>query len=80
MLNPDPKAFTIRIVVSLLGFSAICIGLKHLLRGDLSYLNWFNGLVFAPIPVIFGVLMILAAVFKPEYLTSGSTRRRDKQR
>ena len=32
------------------------------------YQNWFSGFIFVPIAVIFGLVMILAAIFKPNYL------------
>ena len=46
-------------------------------RGDLHYNNWFGELVFAPFAILFGVIIILSALFKPEIL--GRSPRRLKR-
>jgi hypothetical protein len=46
-------------------------------RGDLHYKNWFGELVFAPFAILFGLLIVLAALFKPEIL--GRSPRRLKR-
>jgi len=47
----------------------IVFGMHPILSsGSLDYRNWFGGLVFAPLAVIFGLLVILAALFKPQFL------------
>jgi len=67
-------------VIAFLGFSAIFLGLGPMLRGDLFFSNWFHGLVFAPLAVIFGVVMILMAIFTPKYLWETDWRQRRGQR
>jgi len=47
----------------------IVLGLHPILSsGSLNYHNWFGGLVFAPFAIVFGLIIILAAIFKPEFL------------
>ena len=45
-----------------------------LYRNDLFYTNWFNQLVFAPLAIFFGAVIILIALLKPEWLASGGKR------
>jgi hypothetical protein len=54
----------------------IGLGLRPiLLSGDLNYRNWFGGLVFAPLAIVFGLFVLLAALFKPQFL---QTTRKDR--
>jgi len=59
------KTLKSRSVFLLLGLAAIALGVVPVLRGDLFYENWWGGLVFSPIAIILGLVMILGAVFKP---------------
>jgi hypothetical protein len=69
MLNVDPKGPLYRGVAVLAGICLIAFGLRPILSsGSLNYRNWFGGLVFAPLAIIFGLLVILAALFKPQLL------------
>ena len=69
MLNTDPQRPLTRIVAGLAGVAMICIGLAPLLRrGDMFYTNWFDGLVFAPLAILFGIFTIWCAAFKPMWL------------
>ena len=69
MFSSDPKSPLIRIVATLAGLTLLGWGVSAILvRGDLQYKNWFGELVFAPFAVLFGLVIILSALFKPEML------------
>jgi hypothetical protein len=56
-------------VVGFLGVAIFGLGLEPILsRGDLFYRNHFGMLVFAPIAIIFGLVIIFGALFKPGIL------------
>jgi hypothetical protein len=49
MLNVETRGFLYRFVAAFAGLAMISMGAIPFLRtGDLLYLNWFGGLVFAP--------------------------------
>jgi hypothetical protein len=76
MLNVDPKGPLYRGVAALAALCMIGFGLRPiLLRGDLNYQNWFGGLVFAPLAIVFGILLLFAAIFKPQWLQSDRKNR-----
>ena len=60
--GPQQKMY-LSILCGILGVVAFFWGLRPLLAGDYSYNNWFGGLVFAPVAIIAGGLMVLGAVF-----------------
>jgi hypothetical protein len=66
MLNPNPKRPFNRTVLIALGIAAIGLGVAPLFHGHLFYQNWWGGMVFGPLAIIFGVLFILGAIFKPD--------------
>jgi hypothetical protein len=66
MLNPNPKRPVNRVIFVALGVTAIGLGLAPLLHGHLFYQNWWGGMVFGPLAIIFGVLFIVGAIFKPD--------------
>lgn len=69
MFNPDPNRPLIRIVAGVAGLAILCRGLRGVLsHGSFHYENWFGELVFAPVAILFGVLIILVVLFKPEIL------------
>ena len=79
MLNTEPQRPLFRIVAGLAGLAMISLGAAPFLkRGDIFYTNWFGELVFAPLAIIFGLLTIGCAVFKPSWLsaTSDAVRRK----
>jgi hypothetical protein len=43
-------------------------------RGDLHYKNWSGELVFAPFAILFGIIIILRALLKPEWLGKAPKR------
>jgi len=53
----------LRILCGIFGLVAFFVGLRPILTGQYSYENWFGGLVFAPVAIIAGVLMVLGAIF-----------------
>jgi hypothetical protein len=69
MLNPDPKRPLLRIVAIFAGLVVFGWGLRAVtLHSDLHYTNWFGESVFGPFAILFGVLIIFGALFKPEIL------------
>ena len=66
MLNTDPKRSLNRIVFIALGIAAIGLGLAPLRHGHLFYENWWGGPVFGPVAILFGLLFVLGAIFKPD--------------
>jgi hypothetical protein len=69
MFNSDPKSPLIRIVAGLGGLTVIGCGLAAILwRGDLHYRNWIGELVFAPFAILFGLVILFGALFKPAIL------------
>lgn len=71
MLNSEPERALPRIVAALAGSAMICLGLAPLLhRGDMFYTNWFGGLVFAPLAILFGIFVIWCALFRPKWLAA----------
>ena len=57
-----------RVIVSILGISAISLGTVSLLRGGLFYSNWIGELVFAPLAILVGIFLIACAIVKPDWL------------
>jgi hypothetical protein len=69
MLNADPHGFLYRIVAVVAGLAIIGFGAGPLLHsGDLFGTNWFGELVFAPLAIVLGLIVIAFALFKPEWL------------
>jgi hypothetical protein len=65
MLNFDPRKPFYRTLFLVIGAAIIGIGIAPLRHGDLSYENWWGGLGFAPFTIIFGIIIVLGAIFKP---------------
>jgi hypothetical protein len=71
MLNKEPRRFLLRGVAALAGLAMICLGAAPFLRsGELFYTNWFGGLVFEPLSIVFGVFTIGCALFRPKWLSA----------
>jgi hypothetical protein len=66
MLKTDPKRSLNRTVFIALGIAAIGLGLAPLRHGHLFYENWWGGPVFGPVAILFGLLFVLGAIFKPD--------------
>ena len=50
----------------MLGFGFLSLGLAALKPPLLSYRNWWGGLVFAPFVILFGLVILFGALFKPK--------------
>ena len=61
-------SLTFRFTVSILGLLAIALGTAPMLRHGLFYKNWFGGMVFALIAIVFEAFLIFCAIFKPDWL------------
>ena len=71
MLNTDPHGFLHRIVAVVAGLAIIGFGVRPLLHGgDLFGVNWFGELVFAPLAIVLGLIVVGFALFKPEWLVA----------
>jgi hypothetical protein len=71
MLRTDPQRLLPRIVAVLAGLGMISLGVSPMLkRGDIFYTNWFGGLVFSPLAIIFGLVIVGCALFKPSWLSA----------
>jgi len=79
MLNTEPNRPLLRTVAGLAGLAMISLGVAPVLkRGDIFYSNWFGGLVFAPLAIIFGLFTIGCALFKPSWLATREAARRKR--
>jgi hypothetical protein len=75
LLDIDPKRPLARTVAALAGLSILGLGLGAIWwRGDLHYRNFFGELVFAPFAILFGVIILVSALFKPEILGKAPKR------
>ncbi len=71
MLNAEPTGLLSRVVAGIAGLSVIGIGVAPVIaKGDLFYSNWWGGLVFAPLAIVFGAFIIFCSLFKPEWLAA----------
>jgi hypothetical protein len=70
MLKFDPHKPFYRALFMLVGLVFIGFGIAALQRGSMTYQNWWGGLVFAPFAIIFGIIFILGAIFKPSIFRS----------
>jgi hypothetical protein len=77
MLNADPKRPLGRVVAAVAGLAILGWGFHSIFgRGDLHYVNWFGELVFAPLAILFGLVIIFGALFKAEILGTPAPRAR----
>ena len=77
MLNVDQRGLLYRSIAAISGVAMVGMGVAPIVRtGDLSYTNWFGGLVFAPIAILFGVFTVFCAIFKPDWLAAPAFRKR----
>jgi len=69
------KGPLVRVVAGLGGLAVLGWGLHAILwQPDLHYTNWFGELIFAPFAILFGLVILFGALFKPEILTASSKR------
>jgi len=77
MLNTDPHGFLYRVVAAIAGLAIIGFGVRPLLHnGDLFGTNWFGELVFAPLAIVLGLIVVGFALFKPEWLVAKRIERK----
>lgn len=67
MRNKNRKIL-IKTFIPFVGFLLIAIGIKTLNSGELDYLNYWRGLVFAPFSIIIGIILIYVGIFKIDKL------------
>jgi hypothetical protein len=65
MLNFDPQKPFYRALFVILGLAIGAFGVASMWRGNLSFENGWGGLFFAPFAVVFGIIFIAGAIFKP---------------
>jgi len=71
----DPRRPMVRVVAGFAGLAVLGWGLAPVLRhNDLHYQNWFGELVFAPFAILFGLLALFGALFKPQILGRPAAR------
>lgn len=79
MLNTDPHGFLFRIIAVVAGLAIIGFGAAPLLqRGDLFSTNWFGELVFGPLAIVLGLMVVVFALFKPEWLMAERFKRKHR--
>jgi hypothetical protein len=79
MLNTDPQGFLYRFVAIVAGVAIAGFGLVPILkRGDLFSTNWFGELVFAPLAILLGVIVVAFALFKPSWLAAKRVERKPR--
>ena len=80
MLNTDPHGFLYRTVAAIAGLAIIGFGVAPLLHGgNLFGTNWFGELVFAPLAIVLGLIVIAFALFKPEWLSAKRIERKGRK-
>ena len=79
MLDTHPRGFLYRVLAVVAGLAIIGFGVGPLLRsGDLFGTNWFGELVFGPLAILLGLIVIGFALFKPEWLVAKKIERKSR--
>jgi hypothetical protein len=69
MLDADPKTPLFRTVAGLVGLTVLGWGIRGTSwQQDMHYKNWFGELIFAPLAILFGLIILFGALFKPQIL------------
>ena len=77
MLNTDPHSPVYRVVAVVAGLAIIGFGVGPLVHGgDLFGTNWFGELVFGPVAIVLGLIVVGFALFKPEWLVTKQIERK----
>jgi len=64
MNKSNLKNIFLRAGAILIALAVLSTGLRHLLKGNTSYQNWWGGLVFAPLTIVGGLLLLFIVIFK----------------
>lgn len=80
MLKTDPHGLLYRLVAGVAGVAIAGFGIAPLRHGDLFSTNSFGELVFAPLAILFGVIVIVFALFKPDWLVARRVERKQHRR
>ena len=75
-MNTDPHGFLHRIVAVVAGLAIFGFGIAPLRGGNLFSTNWFGELVFAPLAIVLGLIVVAFATFKPEWLVAKRAERK----
>jgi hypothetical protein len=62
------KALRSRRLPAAFGIFLIAYGAVHLMRGELSYENYWGGLVFAPAVILIGIVVVYIGLFRHDRL------------
>jgi len=57
----------------------MCYGLLQMTRGNVSYENYWGGLVFAPFTIFLGALVLYIALFRHERVAGASRDKKGRQ-
>ncbi len=69
----------LRVVSVLLGLLLILQGISWIVRGNLNYLHYWGGIVFAPLAVLVGLIFVYLVIFQWDRLGGTSSEQgRDK--
>ena len=76
----NKKSLFTRIFIGLFGFILIMTGLKNIFYGNQNYSNYWGGIVFAPIAILIGVLVIIITVFRFDSITNSKEQSKKSKR
>jgi hypothetical protein len=63
MLSEKKRESIGKVFLILISIILILFGIGKLLKGDLNYSNYWGGVVFAPIAIIIGIILIFVVLF-----------------
>jgi len=73
MLDNKKREIFGKIVLSFFALLLILFGVLHLFRGEMNYPNYWGGVVFAPIAILFGCLLLFVVLFKWKSIEKSDT-------
>ena len=53
-----------RIGLGIFGIILVLMGIFNIIRGELNYTNYCGGIVFAPVAIIIGILILIIVFFR----------------
>ena len=70
-----------RLFFGIWGFLLVFIGMVHFLKGETDYQNFWGGLVFSPIAIIVGLILIYIIIFRwQSFLQTPGNKSKSKKR